>query len=168
MLTQWISSFFSNLVLIAFIAAIVTAAIDWPIQKVRTGATAQETFFRWVALLPLGVIGIYTAILHAFFPDFTAASIGWASSPFQFEVAAADLGIGLLGIFAFRASYGFRLATVIVSTCFLWGCAIGHIFQMVFRNNFSIGNAGSWFWMDIIIPLVLILCIIKLRPAVRI
>lgn len=77
----------------------------------------------------------------------------------------ADLAFGLLGVLSFKASYGFRLATVIGVTCFLWGCAIGHINQMVIHHNFTIGNAGSWFWLDILLPILLIMCIVKLKPG---
>ena len=44
-------------------------------------------------------------------PAQSAPAVGWAPSPFQYEVGIADLTIGILGLGAFRASYGFRLAT---------------------------------------------------------
>lgn len=122
-----------------------------------------ENVFRWVALLALGVTGIYTFCMHAFFPKVAAAAIGWSVSPFQYEVAVADLATGVLGICAFRASMGFRTATVLASAIWLWGDAIGHIRQMIVANNYAPGNAGSWFWMDIIIPAVLLVSLWKLR-----
>lgn len=161
MISKGISLFFGNLGFILFIIAILIATTSWTVQKIKGNGDAADIFFKWVALLPLGITGIYTFLMHGFFPEYTAATIGWPNSPFQYEVAIADLAFGLLGILSFRANYGFRLATVIGSTCWLWGDAIGHIYQMIFHQNFTIGNAGSWFWMDIIIPLVLILCIIK-------
>src|SRR3990167_7609111 len=91
------------------------------------------------------------------------ALIGWQNSPFQFEVAVANLGFGMIGILSFRASYGFRVATVMGNTFWLWGDATGHLYQMMVNNNLTVGNAGSWFWMDIIIPLVLLVCILRLN-----
>lgn len=126
-----------------------------------------EIIYRWVALFPLGFTGIYTFILHAFYPEVSAASIGWTPSPFQFEVAMADLAIGVLGVLSFNASYGFRLATVIASIVFLWGDAVGHIYQMVVNQNFMPGNAGTWFWLDLVIPLILLLCLVRLKPVRR-
>lgn len=122
-----------------------------------------EIVYRWIALLPLGVTGIYAAILHGFFGSMAAANIGWLPSPFQTEVAMANLGFGLIGILSFRASYGFRLATVIGAVCWLFGDALGHIYQMIKFHNFANGNAGTWFWLDIIVPFILVICIIRLR-----
>jgi len=33
------------------------------------------------------------------------------------------------------------------------GAAVGHIHQMIAERNFAPGNAGTFFYMDIIIPL---------------
>ncbi|SRR5579883_2019928 len=121
-----------------------------------------EITYRWIALFALGFTGIYTFIMHAFYPDIAAAAIGWATSPFQYEVAMSDLAIGLLGIFSFKASQGFRLATVFAGAVCLWGDAAGHLYQMMVNNDFSPGNTGSWFWTDLIIPLVLVVCLQRL------
>lgn len=161
MLAEWINWVLSNFVLAMFILAILFILLH---KAIRRTVSEAEIVYRWVALFALGFTGIYTFVMHAFYPDFTAASIGWASSPFQYEVAMADLAFGALGILSFNASYGFRLATVIGSTCWLWGDATGHIYQMIKYNNFAIGNAGSWFWMDVFIPLILIICIMRLKP----
>ncbi len=118
-----------------------------------------ELSFRWLTLLPLGMTAIYAFIMHAFFPEFTAKTIGWTNNPFQYEVAMANLGFGVMAILAFTASYGFRLATVIGNTCWLWGDATGHVYQMLVNHNFAIGNAGSWFWLDVLMPLLLIICL---------
>ncbi len=126
-----------------------------------------EIVYRWVSLFPLGFTAIYAFVMHAAYPNFTAATIGWSNSPFQYEVAMADLAFGVLAILSFRASYGFRLATVIGSTVWLWGDASGHIYQMITQQNFTVGNAGSWFWMDIIIPIILIICMVKLKKLER-
>lgn len=126
-----------------------------------------EIVYRWMALFALGFTGIYTFVLHVFFSDVAAAAIGWAPSPFQFEVGMADLALGLLGVLSFRGTYNFRLATVIVAICMLWGDAVGHIYQMLVYQNFNPGNAGSWFATDVIVPAILLLCIVKLKPMHR-
>ena len=130
---------------------------------IRKTIPFSEILYRWIALFPLGITALYAFVLHAFFPDFTAATIGWPNSPFQFEVAMANLGFGIIAILSFRADYGFRLATVIGNTCWLWGDALGHVYQIITNHNFTVGNAGSWFWLDILVPLMLILCLINLK-----
>lgn len=127
--------------------------------------TQYEIVYRWTAFFAVGLTGIYTCVMHAFFPVVTAAAIGWATSPFQYEVAVADFAIGILAIFSFNASYSFRLATVIAVTCWLWGVAGGHVYQMVMAHDYAIGNAGTWLWMDILLPLILIVCINKMKSV---
>lgn len=127
-----------------------------------------EIVYRWIAFFALGLCGIYAFIMHAFFPTTAAAAIGWVTSPFQFEVAMADLSLGVLGILSFNANVGFRMATVVASICMLWGDAIGHLYQIFTFHNYSVGNAGSWLWMDIIVPLILLICVLNLKREKKI
>jgi hypothetical protein len=127
---------------------------------VRGRLSEFEIVYRWMALFPLGLTGIYTFVIHAFYPDIADASIGWAASPFEYEVAVADLALGLIAVLSFNASYGFRLATVIANSVFLLGCAFNHIYLLVMQGNFNVGNAGSWLWLDdLILPLIMLMCI---------
>lgn len=165
MVSEWvIEQGLKNFGLVMLILAIICILLHYLFSKTKT---FYEITFRWITLLPLGVTGIYTAIMHVFFAEITAAGIGWATSPFQFEVGMADLTIGILGILAFSASYSFRLATTIGATIWLWGDAVGHIYQMFYHQNFAPGNAGSWFWMDIIVPLILLICLQKISKDRR-
>ena len=153
-----LSNFGLVMFIIAFVIALFHKIFWW--RKI----SISEIIYRWFSLLPLGVTSLYAFVMHAFFPVYTAAIIGWANSSFQFEVGMANLGLGLIAVLSFRATYGFRLATVIGNACWLWGNALGHVYQMVEHNNFSIGNAGSWFWMDLALPVILILCMVNLKP----
>ena len=164
MIANVITWIFSNYGLFMLFVAIVLSVLH---HLVNRKLPFSEIAYRWIALLPLGVTSIYAFVMHAFFPDFTAATIGWQSSPFQYEVAMASLGFGVIAILSFTASYGFRLATVIANTCWLWGDAVGHSYQMISHHNFAPGNAGSWFYMDVLIPLLLIICIIKIKSHNR-
>ncbi len=156
----WILSHFSFAL---FILALILVFLQKTIFMRRV--KLSESLYSWVTLLPLGIGGLYGFALHAFFPDFTAATIGWQNSPFQYEVAMANLGFGLVALLAFQASFGFRVANVVGITCWLWGDAAGHLYQMIIQHNFSSGNAGTWLWMDIICPFILIICIIRLRHS---
>jgi len=122
-----------------------------------------EILYRWVALLPLGMTSIYAFIMHDYFPTLAASTIGWATSPFQHEVAVANLAIGVIAILSIRKGCGFRWATVIASSIWLWGCALGHARQIIENHDMAIGNAGSWFYIDILIPILLIFYMVKLK-----
>lgn len=163
MIGNWIALVFEDFGMGMFILALVCIAIDAIIHL--KFSNIYEIIFKWTALLPLGLTGLYTFFVHAFFPAVSANSIGWPQSPFQFEVAMADLALGVLGILCFKANFGFRFATTIAAVICLWGDAVGHIYQMLFNKNFSAGNAGSWFWLDILVPLILVICLKQMRRS---
>ncbi len=88
-----------------------------------------------------------------FFGEVSAAFIGWADSPFQFEVGTASLGFAVVGFLAAFGSFDLRLGAVIAPSIFTLGAAVGHVRQMVTADNFAAGNAGVIFYTDILIPL---------------
>jgi len=103
--------------------------------------------------------------MHVFYGDMAAKFIGWEQSPFQLEVGFASLGFAVVGLMCISVkNLGFRTATVLCPTFFLWGAAGGHIYQMITKDNFSPGNAGIIFWTDIFLPIIgLVLLIIQWR-----
>lgn len=161
-IVNWISLVLSNFDLAMFIVAIFFMLLNRLLTRGRV--PGAEIVYRWTAFFAVGVTGIYAFIMHAFFQEITAGAIGWTPSPFEFEVAIANLAFGIMAILSFNASYPFRLATVIGVTIWLWGDSTGHLYQLVKNQNYTMGNVGSWFWMDIYIPLLLIICIVKLKP----
>jgi hypothetical protein len=105
----------------------------------------------------IGVAGIIGASGHLLKADDVARSIGWPpGSPFQWEVGVADLGWGVLGVMCSSRGRDFWLATIIVSSIFLLGAAVGHVKQMVVAKNFAPGNAGAVFAADVLVPVFLI------------
>lgn len=112
-----------------------------------------ETVLRWFLFFGIGVTFSYNFVCHVFFGDMAAKFIGWAPSPFQPEVGWASLGYSVLGFMAFRPNRGLRVGIIAALACFMWGAAIGHIYQMVAAHNFAPGNAGVMFWCDILMPL---------------
>ncbi|MEJ5299533.1 MAG: acyl-CoA thioesterase/bile acid-CoA:amino acid N-acyltransferase family protein [Thermodesulforhabdaceae bacterium] len=128
----------------------------------------QQGWSNWLSMLldnaffyGLGCQMLGFAIGHLFFGDAIAEHIGWEKgSPFQFEVGMAALAIAVLGLLAPYYGNEFQLATVIIATIYLWGCAGGHIRHMVKHKNFAPGNAGYVFWWDILYPLFLIVLLV--------
>ena len=116
--------------------------------------TVVEAFFSYFLLFSIGIGHLYNFVAHVFFAEKVAAFIGWANSPFQYEVGFASLGFGVVGLIAFRAGLGFRAAAVIAPALFLWGAAGGHVYQMIKAHNFAPGNAGMVFWTDIFLPVI--------------
>jgi hypothetical protein len=162
MIGALIAGFLHNFSLVMLIVGVVVACGAYFAQRNSTGRSLAEQLFRFTALLGVGLPGLYTFVMHVFFAEETAAHIGWQPSPFQYEVGMADLTIGVLGVLAFWPNFGFRLATVVATVCWLGGDAIGHVRQMIVAHNYAPGNAGSWFWTDVLAPALLVALLVVL------
>jgi hypothetical protein len=65
---------------------------------------------------------VFSFLGHFFFADQVAESIGWAiGSPFQREVAFANLAEGILGLMCLKWRGSFWLATIVSYSIFFWG-----------------------------------------------
>jgi len=127
------------------------------------GASGLEPVLQWMLSLGLGVPSLWAAFSHAMFSDHVAASIGWAPSPFQKEIAGANLGVGLGAVAASMLGPEAAWAMAFVAAGFLWSAASVHIADMVRRKNFAINNAGPVFWWDILTPLTLLIALLILH-----
>jgi hypothetical protein len=112
---------------------------------------------RYILFFAVGISGIWGFVMHTFFQSTSAGYIGWQPSPFEYEVAFANLGMGLAGLYSVRKGYEYFLACTLFAGAFLWGAAVNHIVEIVTRSNFSPGNAGLILYADIAIPLFLFL-----------
>jgi hypothetical protein len=95
-------------------------------------------------LFALGVAGsgISNFFAHFFISDFVAESIGWpAGSPFQLEVAFANLAIGALGIMSMSRRDGTREAAVVALTIFSLGATVVHLMDIAATGNLAPGNS---------------------------
>jgi hypothetical protein len=122
--------------------------------KPVTGPVVVEALFKWFLFFSVGASFLYNAVMHTVFAEMSASFIGWANSPFQYEVGFASLGFAAVGFLAAFRSFDMRLAAVLGPALFLWGAAGGHIYQMVANDNFAPGNAGIIFWTDIFVPVI--------------
>jgi hypothetical protein len=119
-----------------------------------TSATIVEKLLAWFVFFNIGVYNFYNFVVHAFFGKMAAAFIGWADSPFQFEVATASLGFSVVGFIAAFRSFDLRLAAIIAPGVFTLGDAVGHVREMIVAGNFAPGNAGLIFYADIFVPAI--------------
>lgn len=149
----------SNPFVVLLIVAICTT-----VAKVRrlagAGSSPALAYIAWGELLvyPVGVWFVLAGIGHAYFQQLTAPSIGWAPSPFQYELGWFEIPLGGVAILALWRGYEFRLATTIVVVTFTWAAAAQHIQQIVCCHNLAENNAGAVLWLaDIVIPLILVI-----------
>ncbi len=125
--------------------------------------STSEIIFRWFVLLPLGLSSLYAFVSHGFYSEAAAAQIGWLGKLFQFKLAAANLGFGLIAVLSFNASFGFRLATVLGNTCWLWADAL----MRFTKFYFVVAYAAAGFWIDVFLPIILLLCLWSLKREQR-
>jgi hypothetical protein len=131
--------------LVSLAIALALGVDDWTVTALEWGLT-------WL----VGVNGIALGSGHLFMPVPVAASIGWPTSRFQWEVGLANMGYGVAGVMAPSFDRGFWLATIVVFSIFMLGAAVGHVRSMLAEHNFSPGNAGYVFWYDVLVPIFLI------------
>lgn len=138
----------------------------WRDRQPRTRARVLELLLLNVLVFAVGVFGVIAFSGHAFKADEIAREIGFPSgNPFQFEVAIADLTIGVLGLLCIWLRGSFWLATIIATSVWLLGDAVGHIHELVSHHNHHPGNSGPALWADIAIPLIAIVLYALYRQA---
>jgi hypothetical protein len=144
----------SNFTLTFFVLGLMASAIALWCARPGTFSVIVEALFAYFLLFSIGLSFLYNFVMHVFFGEMAARFIGWADSPFQAEVGFASLGFAVVGLLAFKGSFGLRLAAIVGPACFLWGAAGGHVYQMITAQNFASGNAGVIFYSDILVPIV--------------
>lgn len=146
-----LSNFPLSCLLLGFLVALAAIArAPGPVRR----EVVVEKLLAWHVFFAIGVSYLYNFVCHVFFGRMTAAYIGWADSPFQFEVGAASLGFAAVGFLAAFRSFDLRLAAVLGSAVFLLSAAAGHVWQMATAHNFAPGNAGTVFYTDVAVPVV--------------
>lgn len=123
-----------------------------------------KIYLLWLIAWGIGVGGLLGFAAHSLVADNTAMYIGWLpGSPFQFEIAIANLAMAVLGFMCIWLDDQFWLATIVSSTVFFWGAAYGHIKDMMINGNYAPGNAGAPLYMDLIAPAVLLILFIAYK-----
>jgi len=155
---------------IVFLAATLTGfGLHLSLSKQpRTKSRVVELLLLYLLVVNIGAGGILSWYGHTFMADEIALKIGWQpGSPFQFEVALADLSWGVCGVLCIWFHQSFWTATGIGSSVFLLGCAVGHIRQIIQEGNMAAYNAGPVLWIDDLgVPLT-ILVLLFIRSIVE-
>jgi len=149
-----------------YLAAVVVATCLhlWLGKRPIPLRRVAEVLLFYLLVVFVGVGGLMGFLGHTFMAREIALKIGWQSSPFQFEVAVADLAFGVLGIMCIWQRRGFWTATGIGYSIFLLGCAYGHLREMILDGNFAPYNVGPVLWVnDLAVPLVILLLLFVRR-----
>jgi hypothetical protein len=99
-------------------------------------------------------------------PPYFAREIGYARTPFQFEVSGANLAAVITLLVSLRVR-SWRLPAVAFYGIFLCVAAGGHIFQYYANGDHAAGNGAATWITDVVAPLVafVVLVIAERRPT---
>jgi hypothetical protein len=138
-------------------------------KQPRTKSHVVELLLVYLLAVNIGLGGILAWYGHTFMADEIARKIGWQpGSPFQFEVALADLSWGVCGVLCIWFRQGFWTATGIGSSVFFLGCAFGHIRQIIQEGNMAVYNAGPVLCIgDLGIPITILILLFVHSKLVR-
>ncbi len=144
--------------LIFLLLALIGASIHLALSPQRrgSGTAIAGTYLIYLLFIYVGLMGLLTAYAHVFRPLQTSASIGWATSPYEYEVGMADLTVGVLGVLCLWFRGNFWLATAIANAVWLLGDAVGHIRQIVIYNDHAANNSGVFLYAEIMTPLLIL------------
>lgn len=143
--------------ILLWVAAFACAGVAiWREPRPVLRGFVVDRLLRYLFLFPLGLQGLWAFVGHVFFAEQAAASIGWANTPFQYEVGVANLGLGLAAIYVAFKGFEARFAVAIVGACFLIGAGIIHIVDIVGQGNLAPGNAGAILVTDFLTPLAIL------------
>jgi hypothetical protein len=155
-----------SFLLLGLIVGAVNVYLD---KQPRTKGRVAEIFLLWFLVITVGLASVSAFIGHTVFADATAQSIGWpAGNPFQSEVAVANLAVGILGILCYWMRGNFWIATVIGFSVWWLGDAVVHIRSIVVEANYAPNNAGVTFYLDILVPVMLITLLVYYLYAKRV
>lgn len=126
---------------VTFGLAWLFAGLGWDAPGIASGAPFDQLALHWVLYLALGWTAVGAAVSHTVFARKTAASIGWQTSGFQYEVGFANLAVGLAGIYAaYQSEPAAHVAGAIAGGVFLFCAGCYHIVEIVRDRNYEPGN----------------------------
>lgn len=142
---EFISGISQHVPFVMLISALLLGAVMG--LAARSKLVMAGAMIRYLMLLAIGVTGLWEFILHVFFPASSAEALGVAASPFQFEVALANLGLALAGIWAFKCGFEVWVTVAIMLTCFSAGSALLFLWYALFHTA---ALAGHFFYADML------------------
>lgn len=138
---------------------LVGALIHFFIRKERTINRLMEVLLLWFLGFGIGVGSIFSGLAQVLSPEMVAQSVGWPNTPFLREVGFANISYGILGLISIKYR-SFWTPTIIAYAVFMWGAAIGHIYNINQTGNLATGNAGAVLYLDILMPILFIILLL--------
>lgn len=124
------------------------------------GDVAIVSYLRWI-LYFAGFVFIFSSVMHSVFAKSMAASIGWKTNGFQYEIAAVSLGLGLGCFYATFHGLEAWVAISLPIISFLMLAGLNHLKEIIKNKNYAPNNTLILVW-DFGVPLSLIFLLMNL------
>lgn len=156
MIAHLIAALVGNYMTTCFVIGLLVGLVQ--AARLPTGRTAgavSSLLLNAYLLWAVGIAQCVNFVMHSVFGDFAAKTIGWAQSPFQFELALSSLGFGVMAIILHGRGTQLRakVAVIVAQAIFGLGAAGGHVYQLVVHHDHAVNNTGLLLVMDIAISL---------------
>jgi len=133
----------------ASIHSLMSGVTNWSAHEIAA------IFLFWCLAGFMGVATLISGFQHIFNSDRMAEYIGWEKgSGFQLELGWAEVGIAIAACLTPFLGGTYAIAPTISGSVFFFAAAVVHARDMVKTGNFSAGNAGPVFYVDIGMPVV--------------
>ena len=154
--------------ILLFVAALASAGIAvWRGPRPIDRSFVIDRLLRYLFIFPLGLQGLWAFVGHTVFGEEAAREIGWADTPFQYEVGVANLGLAFASLYAAFRGFEARMAAALAAGCFLAGAGIIHIRDIALTGNLAPGNAGAIMITDFLTPIAVFVLLFLSTQAWR-
>lgn len=109
------------------------------------GESTTVADLRWLIYFG-GYVLIVSSIMHSVLAKKTAASIGWKTNGFQYELSFVSLGLGLGCFYAISHGVNALITISIPIIVFLFLAGANHVKEIVQQNNYAPNNTLILIW----------------------
>lgn len=136
-----ISSFVLPLLfVVAWVSALTSTA-----PGAVAGEATNVSYLRWLIYFA-GFALLFSSIMHSVFAKKIAASIGWKTNGFQYELAAFSLGAGVACMYAVYHSVEALITAAIPVGIFLLLAGLNHVREIIRDKNYAPNNTLILVW----------------------
>ena len=128
-----------------FVVAWILALTGTEAPGSGAGEAGDVNSLRWM-LFFTGIIFLVSAFMHSVLAKKTAASIGWTTNGFQYEIAFVSLGLGFACLYAGQNGKEAWIAVALPTFTFLFLAGVNHLIEIVREKNYAPNNTLILIW----------------------
>jgi hypothetical protein len=146
------------------ILVLLVGLFSWSAYRRGGGQVVTEKMLSWYSFFCIGLLSLQSFTMDIFYPEQLAKEAGLAASAFQYDIGTGDLVFVILGLVgAISKNYGFRTATIIGYTIWLWSESLKHIYLVNVLNTNTAFFNGPTAYIDVGLPILGIILLLASR-----